>query len=118
MQLKHNLDVMHIERNMCDSLLGTLLMNDKTKDMANARLDLQNLNIRKTLWLTKNVRGKLCKPHPKYSFQVSDRKLFCELKKDVKLPDGFGSKISKRVTYKNTNITGLKSQSVIFSCNV
>nr|BAJ33519.1 CACTA transposable element [Dahlia pinnata] len=43
LQLKHNLDVMHIERNVCDSLLGTLLMNDKTKDTPNARIDLENL---------------------------------------------------------------------------
>ncbi|KAK1414527.1 hypothetical protein QVD17_30273 [Tagetes erecta] len=107
--LKHNLDVMHIERNVCDSLLGTLLMNDKTKDTANARVDLQKLNIRKTLWLKKNTKGKLCKPHPKYSFQVSDQKLFCEFIKGVKLPDGFGSNISKRVTDNNTNISGLKS---------
>ena len=30
LQLKHNLDVMHIEKNVCDSLLGTLLKNDKS----------------------------------------------------------------------------------------
>ncbi|KAK9076568.1 hypothetical protein SSX86_004902 [Deinandra increscens subsp. villosa] len=109
LQLKHNLDVMHIEKNVCDSLLGTLLMNDKTKDTENARIDLKNLNIRKTLWLKNNARGKLCKPHPKYSLEVSDRKLFCEFIKGVKLPDGFGSNISSRVTDNNTNITGLKS---------
>ena len=48
LQLKHNLDVMHIEKNVCDSLLGTLLMNDKTKDNLNARKDLENLKIQKT----------------------------------------------------------------------
>ncbi|XP_076930815.1 uncharacterized protein LOC143595759 [Bidens hawaiensis] len=51
LQLKHNLDVMHIERNMCDSLLGTLIMNDKTKDTSNARDYLKTLNIRRTQWL-------------------------------------------------------------------
>nr|XP_043615861.1 uncharacterized protein LOC122587759 [Erigeron canadensis] len=49
--LKHNLDVMHIEKNVCESLLETLLMNDKSKDTINARKDLKDLNIRKDLWL-------------------------------------------------------------------
>ncbi|XP_022019856.1 uncharacterized protein LOC110919916 [Helianthus annuus] len=51
LQLKHNLDVMHIEKNVCDSLLGTLLMNDKSKDTPNARCDLEKLNIRPSQWL-------------------------------------------------------------------
>lgn len=36
--LRHNLDVMHIEKNICDNLLGTLLnLDGKTKDNENAR---------------------------------------------------------------------------------
>ncbi|XP_035845327.1 uncharacterized protein LOC118491566 [Helianthus annuus] len=108
LQLKHNLDVMHIEKNVCDSLLGTLLMNDKSKDTPNARSDLEKLNIRPSQWL-KQLGGKFLSPHPKYSFKSDDRKLFCQFIKNVKLPDGFGSNISKRVTDNNANITGLKS---------
>jgi len=40
------IDVMHIEKNVCDSLIGTLLnINGKTKDGINARLDLIEINI-------------------------------------------------------------------------
>lgn len=36
--LRHNWDVMHIEKNICDNLLGTLLnLDGKTKDNENAR---------------------------------------------------------------------------------
>jgi hypothetical protein len=39
---------MHIEKNICDSILGTLLeMDGKSKDGMKARLDLQDLKIRK-----------------------------------------------------------------------
>ncbi|XP_076930723.1 uncharacterized protein LOC143595638 [Bidens hawaiensis] len=69
LQLKHNLDVMHIEKN----------------------------------------GNKFYRLHPKYSLKVGDRKLFCQFIKDVKLSDGFGSNISKRVIDNNSNITGLKS---------
>ena len=48
--LRHNLDVMHIEKNVCDNVLFTLL-NDasKTKEHLAARKDLQALDIRKKL---------------------------------------------------------------------
>ncbi|GJX27926.1 zinc finger, PHD-type containing protein [Tanacetum coccineum] len=48
--LKHNLDVMHIEKNVLESILNTLLMNDKSKDTAKARQDLKACN-RSGLWL-------------------------------------------------------------------
>ena len=46
--IRHNLDVMHIEKNICESLLGTLLdLAGKSKDSEMAQLDLQELGIRK-----------------------------------------------------------------------
>jgi len=40
--IRHNLDVMHIEKNICDNILGTLLdIPGKNKDSLNARLDLK-----------------------------------------------------------------------------
>ncbi|GJT72234.1 zinc finger, PHD-type containing protein [Tanacetum coccineum] len=89
--LKHNLDVMHIEKNVLESILGTLLMNDKSKDTNKARQDLEQLNIRPELWLSKKGNGKFIKPHPVYSFTPEKRRKFCEFIKGVKLPDGFGS---------------------------
>jgi hypothetical protein len=43
--LRHNLDVMHIEKNVVDNIIGTLLnMDNKLKDNLNARLDLKKKN--------------------------------------------------------------------------
>ena len=47
LQLKHNFDVMHVEKNVGESLLGTSMMNDKSKDTSNACEDLRNLNIQR-----------------------------------------------------------------------
>ncbi|GKD92523.1 uncharacterized protein Tco_1372360, partial [Tanacetum coccineum] len=42
--LRHNLDVMHIEKNVCESIVGTLMnLDGKTKDHIKARLDLQEM---------------------------------------------------------------------------
>ncbi|GJQ95791.1 hypothetical protein Tco_0006930 [Tanacetum coccineum] len=107
--LKHNLDVMHIEKNVLESILNTLLMNDKSKDTAKARQDLKSLGIRSGLWLGQNKNGKCSKPQAAYSFTPADRKKFCQFIKGVKLPDGFGSNFKHKVTDNDTNITGLKS---------
>ena len=48
LDLRHNLDVMHIEKNICDSIIGTLLnIEGKTKDTLKSRIDLTHLGIRK-----------------------------------------------------------------------
>ena len=52
LQPKHNIDVIYIEKNIYGSLLGTLLMNDKSKDISNVRADMENLlNIQRPLRL-------------------------------------------------------------------
>ncbi|XP_022874209.1 uncharacterized protein LOC111393038 [Olea europaea var. sylvestris] len=50
LSLRQNLDVKHIEKNICESIVGTLLdINGKTKNGLNARQDLQDMEIRKEL---------------------------------------------------------------------
>ena len=50
LDLRHNLDVMHIEKNISDSIIGTLLnIEGKTKDTLKSRIDLTHLGIRKDL---------------------------------------------------------------------
>ena len=57
--MRHNLDVMHIEKNICDNILGTLLnIGGKSKDHLNARFDLQEMGIRKVLHPVKSDDGK------------------------------------------------------------
>lgn len=44
--IRHYLDVMHIEKNVCKSIVGTLLNDpNKIKDGKKTRLDLQELKI-------------------------------------------------------------------------
>ncbi|XP_060974258.1 uncharacterized protein LOC133039388 [Cannabis sativa] len=64
--LKHNIDVMHVEKNVCDSLLGTILDNDKSKDTTNARHDLKKMGIRESLWIYEDGNGRLMKPQAPY----------------------------------------------------
>jgi hypothetical protein len=48
----HSIDVMHVEKNVFESLLRTLLnMNGKTKEHGHARAYLKKMGIRTELWL-------------------------------------------------------------------
>ena len=48
--MPHSLDVMHIRKNVCESLLGTLFnMPERTKDGPKARADLKSMGIRQEL---------------------------------------------------------------------
>ncbi|GJX93998.1 zinc finger, PHD-type containing protein [Tanacetum coccineum] len=107
--LRHNLDIMHIEKNVLEAILNTLLMNDISKDTAKARQDLQKLGIRSGLWLGQTKNRKCLKHQAAYSFTPENQKKFCQFIKGVKLPDGFGSCFKHKVTDNDTNITGLKS---------
>ena len=99
---------MHIEKNKCDILVGTLLnIEGKTKDIVKARLDLEDLNIRKELHL-KLEGNKLLKPHASYTLTLNERREFCQFLKLVKFPDGYAANISNCVNIKDAKVLGLK----------
>ncbi|XP_062080165.1 uncharacterized protein LOC133784914 [Humulus lupulus] len=109
MKLRHNLDVMHVEKNVCDSLVGTIVgLENKTKDTISARVDLEKMKIRPELHL-RMVNGRMEKPAAKYTFIPENRHKFCRFLKSVKFPDGFASNLRKNVIENDNKITGLKS---------
>ncbi|GKG20382.1 hypothetical protein Tco_0380183 [Tanacetum coccineum] len=64
----------YIEKNVLESILNTLLMNDKSKDTAKARQDLKRLGIESGLWLGQTKNGKCSKPQATYSFTLENKK--------------------------------------------
>ncbi|XP_045802538.1 uncharacterized protein LOC123896162 [Trifolium pratense] len=109
--LRHNLDVMHIEKNICDNIIGTLLeIEGKKKDHANARLDLQHMRIRKNLHLKATSDGKKTQiPKACCSLTKHEKSVFCGVLKIAKLPDGLASNISRCVQVNEGKISGYKS---------
>jgi hypothetical protein len=58
LDVHHSIDVMHGEKNMCESLLGTLLNTDrKTRNHGHAQADLKKMGIRPELWLDDSIKG-------------------------------------------------------------
>ena len=82
LKLRHNLDVMYIEKNICNNLVGTLLSIDgKNKDTNKARLDLEEMRIRKELHLKRRSNGLFEKPPASYTLSPVERQGFCEFLK-------------------------------------
>ena len=108
--LRHNLDVMHIEKNVCDNFLGTLLNVDgKSKDNEKARRDLMDMGIRPELHVIDHPNKKSYIPHACYTLSASEKSAFLQVLKDLKVPDGYASNISKGVNLKDRKLTNLKS---------
>ncbi|XP_042472526.1 uncharacterized protein LOC122055220 [Zingiber officinale] len=108
--IRHNLDLMHIEKNVCESICGTLLnMEGKTKDNIKSRLDLQEIGIRSALHPIEKGSGRVYLPPACYSMGKKEKSTFCKVLKKVKVPDGYASNISRCVQMKPAKLIGLKS---------
>jgi hypothetical protein len=95
--LQHNFDVMHIEKNVCDFIINTLLEIDgKSKDNLNARMDMQKFCIRNNLHPIE-VDSRFYLPPALYNISPDEKRLFCQILKGVKFPDGYAYDISRNV---------------------
>lgn len=65
----HNLDVMHIEKNICENLTGTLLNHNKRQKIK-AHLDLKDMGIQHDLHLQTFPNNKIYLPLVFYIMSV------------------------------------------------
>ncbi|KAI5325030.1 hypothetical protein L3X38_034103 [Prunus dulcis] len=95
LKLRHNLDVMHVEKNVFDTLVGTILdIEGMTKDTIKARLDLERMGIRRGLWMNRDS-DKARRDLAFFSMKPNDKKEFLKFVSSVKFPDGYASNIAR-----------------------
>jgi hypothetical protein len=108
--LRHNIDVMHNEKNVAEAVLSTCLdIQDKTKDNVKARLDMADICDRPTLNMTKSTNGRWQKPRAKYCVTKEDKLTIMKWFKDLKFPDRFAANLKKAVNLSQCKFIGLKS---------
>ncbi|CAM8926030.1 unnamed protein product [Rhodiola kirilowii] len=109
LDIRHCVDVMHVEKNICDSLIGTLLnIPGKTKDGVKARLDMLDMNI--CTKLAPETRGQRTYLPPSCTtLSKSEKSRFCGCLEGVKVSYGFSSNIATLVSLKDLRLNGLKS---------
>ena len=108
--MQHNIDVMHIEKNVIDNILSTLLnLKDQTKDNYKACLDLADMGIRSELHLQRKSDDKYTILPAYFHMTSLEKHGFLQVLKDVTVPIGYASNISCRMNMKECKISGLKS---------
>nr|XP_023870348.1 uncharacterized protein LOC111982961 [Quercus suber] len=113
-KLRHNLDVMHIEKNVMGNILGTVLnLKDWTKDNYKARLDLADMGIRSELHQRRKGDDKYTIPPACFHMTPSEKDGFLQVLRDVRVPDGYASNISRRVNLKECKENLFQNPSIL-----
>ena len=109
LHVRHNLDVMQIEKNVCESIIGTLLnIQGKTKDGLTTRLDLMEMGLRSEL-APRFEQKRTYLPPACYTLSRIEKKIFCETLANLKVPEGYCSNFRNLVSMEEFKLVGLKS---------
>nr|GEX69802.1 hypothetical protein [Tanacetum cinerariifolium] len=105
--IRHNLDVMHIEKNVFENVSETVMdIEGKTKDNAKARDDVKIYCKRKEL-----EKNELTEKYLKscYTLGKDEKKVICDWVSKIKFPDGYVSNMARCVDMKKYKMFGMKS---------
>ena len=100
---------MHIEKNVCESILGTLLnIPSKTKDGLAARKDLEEMNLRNNL-APIDQENRTYLPPACYTLSKVKKEQICKTLADIKVPEGYSWNFGNLVSIEELKLFGLKS---------
>jgi hypothetical protein len=110
LDIRHSIDVMHFEKNVCESLLGKLLNTDgKTRDHGHTWADLKKIGIRPELWLDDSVKVMEL-PTSCITLSKQEKKEVCGFLKNLKVPSGYSTNIKRVISFPDLKvITCVKS---------
>ncbi|XP_076939625.1 uncharacterized protein LOC143608486, partial [Bidens hawaiensis] len=107
--VNHCTDFMHIEKNVAESLIGALLnIPGKTKDGLEARLDLNDMDLKPEL-TPKSDGANIRLPPASYTLKTKEKDKFCDTLYKLRVPQGYCSNFASLVSLKDRKLIGLKS---------
>ncbi|XP_026399574.1 uncharacterized protein LOC113295449 [Papaver somniferum] len=106
----HIIDVMHTEKNIMEHLLNTMMGNNKSKDSPAARQDMEDMGIRKKLWLKEDAEtGRTTMEKGSFEMTKKEKIDFCTVLKNLRVPFGFSSSIRNCVSVNPPELRNFKS---------
>ena len=100
---------MHIEKNVCESIIGTLLnLAGKTKDGLNSRLDLVEMGL-KSEFAPRFELKRTYLPPACYTLSTMEKKVFYQTLSQLKVPYRYCSNLRNLVSMEDLKLYGLKS---------
>ncbi|XP_057718959.1 uncharacterized protein LOC130933375 isoform X2 [Arachis stenosperma] len=107
--VRHCLDVMHIEKNVLDNIMNTVMDTDRTKDNEKARLDLAELCKRPDLHLRHVGDNYWSKPKAAYTLTSEQQQDVYKWVQQLRFPDGYASNLARCVSLSQERFIGMKS---------
>jgi hypothetical protein len=96
--------MMHLKKNVCESLLGTLLnTNGKTMDHGHVCADIKKMGIRLELWLDDSEK-RMELPTSCITLSKHKKKKFCGFLKNVKVPSSYSMNVSRLISFLDLKI--------------
>ena len=109
LDVRHCLDLMHIVKNVGESMVGLFLNTaGKTKDGINVRKDMVKMGIRPEL-APQEDGARVFLPPACYTLSRKEKISFLECLQSIRVPSGYASNISRRVSIKEMKLVGMKS---------
>jgi hypothetical protein len=106
----HAIDVMHVEKNVCEVLVSTLLgIPSKTKYTLNARMDLEEMKLRKDLHHETLENGSKKLPIPCYTQSKQENMSLYNWLHGIKVLIGNSDNVSGMVNMKTLKVCFKKS---------
>lgn len=100
---------MHVEKNVCDSLIDTLLnIKGKTKDGWKCCQDLVEMAMREQLHPISQGPRTYLSPAC-HTMLTNEKRSFCHCLRNFKVPQGYSSNIKSLVSINDLKLVGLKS---------
>ncbi|GAB2277260.1 hypothetical protein Dimus_039225 [Dionaea muscipula] len=105
--IRHNLNVMHIEKNVFDNVINTIMgVTGKSKDNVKARRDLEIYCDRKSLEIPRgsNKMSKAC-----YCLNRESKQILCNWLKSLRFSDGHVSNLARCVDMNGMKLQNMKN---------
>jgi hypothetical protein len=101
----HAIDVMHVEKNVCESFIGTLLdIPGKIKDTVKALMDLEKIKLRKDLHHETLENGSKKLPTACYTLSKQENMSLCNCFYGTKVLTSYSENVSRMVNMKTLKV--------------
>jgi hypothetical protein len=110
LMVHHAIDAMHVEKNVCEALVDTLLdIPDKTKDTLEARMNLEEMKLRNDLHHETLENGSNKLSATCYTLSKQEKMSLCNCLHGIKVLTGYSDYVSGMVNMKTLKVCFKKS---------
>ena len=109
LDVRHAIDVIHLTKNLCVNLIAFLRVYGKTKDIVEARQELQRMEERDTLHPQQRDNGREYLSPASYTLSKEEKKSMFDCLSSIKVPSGYSSNIKGILNLAEKKLTNLKS---------